>query len=485
MTESSIVCLFPGQGAFYQGVLQTLQQDIPRVHEIFDVIDEEAVRILGCEVTPVLFSTPSPSAESIQEESPDILPLAVYGISIAVYEELSRQGVTPDVLCGHSLGEYSALVCSGAFSIRQGAELLCHRLAALKQIQGDTGYMAAFGIGTGRGRDLVRIVGEECCAVAVENHTSQTVLAGTRDAMDTLVQIAKILNIPVKRIISAYAFHCPAVMQQVVEDFASRIRHIHNKNLQIPIFSPVLGRYYSDQDILTACLAEQLVQPVRFSEAIQQLYTNDCRIFIECGALKTLSVLVKNILRDPLATAIPCLDPAINGSSFTYALQLLNTTGVLSGEGKGSLHEYLLPEVSAKEFDLFWRQHGSRFISSVRDAFYADTRNSAEPAKSREKEKPRAVQPRVNQPDRSRSGIYDELVSLYARILEYPVEVFEESIDLEGELGVDSVKQMELFSKIQEQYTLPPLPDDFRLQDCNTLGKVTDLVYHTVCTTHE
>lgn len=486
MNESSIVCLFSGQGSYYQGVLETLQEDSPRVREIFDMIDEEASRIMECRVTPVLFSTPSPSLESIRTEAPDIMPLIVYGISVVVCEELKQRGVSPDILCGHSLGEHGALVCGGAFSIRQGAELLSHRQMVLKQhLAGDTGEMAAFGIGTGRARDLVRIVGEDHCSVAVENHTSQTVISGTSEAIDSLVQIAKILNILVKRLHSAYAYHCPAVMQPVIKDYAARIRHIHSKPLQIPVFSPILGRYYSDQDMLTECLAEQLVQPVRFSEAIQHFYTNGARIFIECGALKTLSVLVKNILRDPMATAIPCLDPAINGNSFTYALQLLGTAGVLSRENERGLRESLLPEVSPEAFDQFWRQHGPKFIATVRNAFYGNTRSPVPMPRLRQTEKREDILPGKDQPGPSRDTIYTELVSMYARALEYPEEVFEEDIDLEGELGVDSVKQMELFSRIQEQYSLPPLPEDFRLQDCNTMGKVTNLVYHTLCTTHE
>jgi acyl carrier protein len=80
----------------------------------------------------------------------------------------------------------------------------------------------------------------------------------------------------------------------------------------------------------------------------------------------------------------------------------------------------------------------------------------------------------------SREELFAEIVKLYATALEYPDEVFTEDVALEAELGVDSVKQAELIGRLAEQYNMPPRPEDFRLGDYDTLGKVTDFVYSQI-----
>ena len=77
----------------------------------------------------------------------------------------------------------------------------------------------------------------------------------------------------------------------------------------------------------------------------------------------------------------------------------------------------------------------------------------------------------------SREQLFRELVSVYAQALEYPEDVFTEDVELEAELGIDSVKQTELLARVSEQYQLPPKPADFRLAAYNTMGKITDFIY--------
>ena len=79
-------------------------------------------------------------------------------------------------------------------------------------------------------------------------------------------------------------------------------------------------------------------------------------------------------------------------------------------------------------------------------------------------------------PDMSRDRILREVAAMYAEALEYPEEVFTESVELEAELGIDSVKQTELLGRLSEKYNLPPRPADFRLSNYSTLGKVVDFV---------
>jgi acyl carrier protein len=82
----------------------------------------------------------------------------------------------------------------------------------------------------------------------------------------------------------------------------------------------------------------------------------------------------------------------------------------------------------------------------------------------------------------SRESVFREIVEIYAVALEYPNEVFTPDVELEAELGIDSVKQTELLGRLSEQYALPPRPADFRLSDYNTLGKVAEFVFNAMRT---
>lgn len=88
--------------------------------------------------------------------------------------------------------------------------------------------------------------------------------------------------------------------------------------------------------------------------------------------------------------------------------------------------------------------------------------------------------PAANSETLTRAALQAEIVALFAEAMEYPPEVFTEDVELEGELGIDSVKQMELLGKLEQRYRLPARPEDFRLSDYGTLRKITDFVFAAV-----
>jgi acyl transferase domain-containing protein len=493
MIHGKIAFLFPGQGAYFAGALRGLKEACPGVAECLGEIDEVGRKRLGKSVAGVLDGSLTVEIETLLREDPDLLQLAIYAISIAAYQVLESQGVRPDVLAGHSFGEIAAMVAGGAFTLAQGAEIVCDRVEALATLAGSDGYMAAVTMDESRAAKLIELVGNHEIAVAVENHSTQTVLSGTRTLMDTAAEISCLLKVSFSRLNSPYPFHSP-LMNPVVPKFAARLKRHPARKLKTPVYSAIMGRYYNEQDNLLECLAEHLILPVRFARAMRRLHQDGAGTFVECGALETLTKLTRKTLDEADIATVPCLVRDMSAAgSMRHAAMLLNGATATAAE-------LLLPDVEKTGFDAFWRERSARVTAFARSEFQAFQGKimavATQPAERLPQPMGATIQALPPQaapvvtgeaagapqvvpaaPALSRAQLFDELIATYASALEYPREVFSESVELEAELGVDSVKQTELFARVAETYGLPPSPPDFRLGDYQTLGKIADFVH--------
>jgi malonyl CoA-acyl carrier protein transacylase len=491
MSDAKAVALFPGQGAFSGAALKDVAAEFPQIAETLTRLDDVSKRRLNVSLSETLLGEAAPNIEELMKRSPDVLQLAIYATSIALYRILEAYGFKPSLLMGHSLGEISAMVCAGAFSDRDGAEIVCHRVEALRALGEGSGYMVAVGTNAARARQILELVEARSSAVAVENEDRQTVVSGTVAEMDAVTDVAKALQIPVVRLYSPYAFHSP-VVAPITGDFASRLSSLEQQPLTAQVYSPILGRYYSDSDRLTEQLAEHLSHPVRFADAIRAVHAEGARTFVECGALDTLSGIVKRILGNAEFTVVPCLVPGpADLQTLRSAIEMLTGKEVGPQPISHDLSELLPTGTDAATIGAFFAERGDQVRAFVESEFAAFREahgiGAAQPV-----EAPAPVAAAtadgvgavaaagVNGGAAGRDELFAEIVKLYATALEYPDEVFTEDVALEAELGVDSVKQAELIGRLAEQYDMPPRPEDFRLGDYDTLGKVTDFVYSQI-----
>jgi acyl transferase domain-containing protein len=476
MSDSRAGVLFPGQGAFSGAALKEVAAEFPQIAETLAEIDEVAERQLDVSLSETLLGESPPNIEELMRRSPDVLQLGIYATSMGLYRILEQYGFRPEILIGHSLGEISAMVCGGAFSVRDGAEIVCHRVQALRALGDRSGYMVALGTNATRARQMLELLGTQRSAVAVENEEGQTVASGDEKEMDAVTELAKVLHVPVVRLYSPYPYHSP-VLAPITADFAARLRNLAQQPLTRPVYSPILGRLYNDSDRLTDVLAEHLTHPVRFADAIRTAHGEGVRTFVECGALDTLSGIVRRILAGADVEVVPCL---ISGPAARQTLESAIET--LTGKAVGrpvaqDLADLLPAGTDAATVAAFFAERGERVRSFVQTEF-ENFRAAPAPAVAAAAAPASAGNGGVP----SRADLFAELVTLYATALEYPEEVFTEDVALEAELGVDSVKQAELFGRVAEKYGMPRPPDDFRLGEYDTLGKVTDFVFSQVGT---
>ncbi|MGY2062085.1 ACP S-malonyltransferase, partial [Nocardia gipuzkoensis] len=205
-------------------------------------------------VSDVLCAADAPGIDEMLRTNPDLLQLAIYGTSVAAYRLALARGMRPDVLVGHSFGEIAALVCGGAFTVTEGAEIVCHRDAALAAMGEVDGYQLALSADVAAVEQILLLIGDPRAVVAVENHAGQTVIAGPRGAIETAQAIAAALRIGAVPLKSAYPFHSPMLSEAAFE-FAARIRHIPRQRPRVEVYSPILGPAYRDGDDLAVALA--------------------------------------------------------------------------------------------------------------------------------------------------------------------------------------------------------------------------------------
>ncbi|HET9871809.1 MAG TPA: acyltransferase domain-containing protein [Propionibacteriaceae bacterium] len=473
--------IFPGQGAYFPGALTELRNSYPQVNRVFAEIDAALEVELNRPVSAEILDPAAPGIDEWLRRSPDVLQLAIYGVSVATQQILAAHGLKPTVLIGHSLGEIAALVSAGAFTVAEGAQIVWHRSAALRESATDDGYMAAIELDAARTEHLLRLVGDDHAVVAVENHPSQTVVSGPAAALDVAARLAADVRVGFTRLKAAYPFHSP-MLAAAAANFAERIADIPQKPMTVPVFSPILGRRYRDDDHLVAELATHFLRPVRFADAIRTVANDGVTVFVESGALHSLTAIVRRILVDSHPVAVAPLRPEPTETiALATALSELNEAGVLpTVDLADRLRSVLLPDVAPADFADFWAHHGADISAYARQE-YLNAQASAEVVEAASlitlgaATTPTAANG-TDTDGRSRSEVMQFLVQTYAEALEYPVDVFAEDTDLEAELGVDSVKQTELLARISDHYGLPPRPSDFRFADHNTLGRIADLV---------
>ncbi|MFI6933299.1 acyltransferase domain-containing protein [Streptomyces sp. NPDC050287] len=492
-TDLTTAFVFPGQGGFDGTALRRAKETYPQVQRVFARLDTTTEALFSRRISDILFGPEQTDLRSLLAGDSWMSQVAIYGAGLAAHEILADQGVRPDVLAGHSLGEITALVAAGAFSAEDGVRIVAQRVAVIERHDGVDGRMVALSAGADRVRMLLGLLDHPLLAVATENHDEQTVVSGPDAVLDQVTAIAAQLNIGAIEIDAPFPFHTPALAPAAPE-FEAYVRTLEQHPLRLPVYSPILQRYYEPGEALAGRLAEHFVQPVRFAAAVRRLHRDGVSTFVEAGGRPALSKLVTRLTKGSDVRSLPTLSLDDGGRLVLDAtLRELRDAGLADPHGPSGtgLAELLAPSVPSHVFEEYWKAHGHEVVERIR----ADLETFGEPEPEQEQEPeqaPGAVTPEPvapeteSQEDRARQAppdaaldrdeLFAELRTLYAEALEYPEEVFEAGVQLEAELGVDSVKQVELLTRVSQRYGLPPREADFRLAPYNTLDAIADFV---------
>lgn len=290
---TKIAYIFPGQGSQTVGMGKDLFDNFAVSRRIF----EEADEALGFSLTEMCFNGTAEDLALTANTQPAILTT-----SVAAFRAMEAEGFPlPDFVAGHSLGEYSALVAAGAMSFTDAVRTVRKRGTYMQEaVPVGVGAMAAI---LGLPLETVEIACDEAsegevCSPANINSPAQIVIAGNAEAVDRAIEFLKERGAKraIKLNVSA-PFHCD-LMFPAQERLAEDLAKIEFNDLRFPIIENVSADANSKGERVRVALTEQVSCPVRWAQSVETLLAEEVETFIEVGAGKVLSGLVRQINRD-------------------------------------------------------------------------------------------------------------------------------------------------------------------------------------------
>lgn len=281
--------VFPGQGAQFVGMGKDLYDNVPMAKEMF----EKANGILGFRITDIMFSGTDEELKQTKVTQP-----AIFLHSVILAKALGSD-FKPDMVAGHSLGEFSALVAAGALGFEDGLTLVSKRATAMqKACEQNPSTMAAI---LGLADETV----EEICASidgvvvpANYNCPGQLVISGSNEAVEAAC--AKLTEAGAKRALKLNvggAFHSP-LMEPARVELKAAIKAAPFAAPVCPVYQNVDAKPYTDPEKIKANLIAQLTAPVRWTQIVQNMIADGADTFVELGPGNVLQGLVKKVNRE-------------------------------------------------------------------------------------------------------------------------------------------------------------------------------------------
>ncbi len=288
--EHNTAFVFPGQGSQYAGMGKDVAAAFPAARRVFDDIDAA----LGFSISQLCFDGPDDQLKLTENTQPAIL-----AVSLAIHAVLEERGATRrDVVAGHSLGEYSAIVSVGGLTPADAAQLVRMRGRFMQEaMPAGSGGMAAL---IGPSVDEVTSICEEAAegdvvSIANINAPGQIVIAGTKAGIDRAIAVAKArgvrraLPLPVSA-----PFHC-ALMKPAEERLKPLLDDAPFKDLWMSLVSNVDASPIGTSTAVRNALVRQVASPVRWVESVQKMVSMGVRRFVEIGPGAVLTGLIKRI----------------------------------------------------------------------------------------------------------------------------------------------------------------------------------------------
>ncbi len=287
--------IFPGQGAQFPGMAKKLYEENETAHNLF----EQANDILGFRITDVMFGGTDEELKQTNVTQP-----AIFLHSVILF--LTSPGLSPDMVAGHSLGEFSALIANKALSFEDGLRLVAKRAAAMQRAcEINPSTMAAIlGLEDARVEEVCASVSDQIVVAANYNCPGQLVISGSIEGIRTACEKMKeagakrALVLPV-----GGAFHSP-LMEPARQELQAAIAATNFSAPTCPVYQNVDAMPYTDPAQIQQNLINQLTAPVRWTQTVQKMMENGAGRFTEVGPGSVLQGLVKKINREAVTDGV-------------------------------------------------------------------------------------------------------------------------------------------------------------------------------------
>ncbi|MFO0592926.1 MAG: SDR family NAD(P)-dependent oxidoreductase [Polyangiaceae bacterium] len=298
-----VAFLYTGQGSQYVGMLGTLRKMESIVASVFTEADKVMTPLLGRPLSRFIFVDEGDEAAKARAEEDlkqtAITQPAILATDIALTRLLGAYGVFPDMVMGHSLGEYGALVASGALPFADALEAVSARGREMTKVSvADNGWMVAV---TAPIEEIKKVVAESSGYVVIANlnSRSQAVIGGASAAVEDAMKALQAKGFQCVRLPVSHAFHT-SIVAPASGPLRSVLERLHVAPPKVPVVANVTGELYPMHEgarpEMIDLLSKQVAAPVEFVKGLETLYAQGARVFVEVGPKKALAGFVDDVL---------------------------------------------------------------------------------------------------------------------------------------------------------------------------------------------
>ena len=286
-----VAFVFPGQASQYPGMGRELAEKYAAARAVF----EEADKALGFSVSKLCFEGTDEELKLTANTQPAILT-----VSVAAARVLAEKGLEPDFVAGHSLGEYSALVCAGSLKFADAVRLVRKRGTYMQDAvpQGIGAMAAIMGLSHAVVADVCkRAANGDICTPANLNSPEQTVISGHAGAIKRAVELASQAGAKRAVILQVSAPFHSALMTPMQEKLEKDLRSTEFSKLRVPLATNVDADTIETGSEAREALIRQVSMPVRWEESVRLLIDEGVNTFVEVGPSRVLTGLLRQIER--------------------------------------------------------------------------------------------------------------------------------------------------------------------------------------------
>ncbi|MCB9469472.1 MAG: SDR family NAD(P)-dependent oxidoreductase [Candidatus Obscuribacterales bacterium] len=563
VADNKIGFLFPGQGSQRPDMLLDLSLHFPEIRQELEEADKALANCLEKPLSTFVYPPPTFDQKSLAHRKHElddtrVSQPALGTLDMASMKILDSFGIKPDMVAGHSYGEYVALWAAGVLNKDALTEISAERGQILSAPHEPGSMLAVFSSG-----GIVESLVDDHDGVTIANHNSplQTVVAGSSTSIESFSAKAQDLGLVVKSVAVSQAFHSP-LMESASQELADKLRKLEFSKPKLAIFSNTTGEAYSkDPEQIRETLIEHTTAAVKFSHQLKNMQAAGAKVIIECGPGAILTALVESNFPDREVVALSLEKPGKDGFiqlltvlaqlwSLGYPLDLnrlfedrwghsdyasieaqiesrksskLNyrvnsnhlidlNSGKAIGRTKkrttGTLSEkrQTVPKVMPSSFSdnsveqvmLAYQKNlldaTNNFIDAQKEvmlAYLKEARSSDSPKAAKvdpstwltssrdfqqelvEQQLPVTESP-TPEPTTGQTLEIEKLIErLYDIVSErtgYPIEMLDPTLDLEADLGIDSIKRIEIFNSFRKL-----LPSDFKFELESAIEELAEL----------
>jgi len=301
-----IAFLFTGQGSQYINMGRVLYETQPLFRETLEECDRLLQPYLENSILEVIYPDNAKESNSFLIDQTAYTQPALFALEYALAKLWESWGIKPDVVMGHSVGEYVAATVAGVFSLEDGLKLIAHRGRLMQQLP-HGGKMLSVMASFEKVNQLIAPYTEKV-AIAAINGPESTVISGAAGVVETVKEILDAQGIKTKLLQVSHAFHSP-LMEPILAEFEAVANQITYHQPNIPLISNVTGTR-ADKSIATASYwVDHVRQPVRFAQSMETLHQGDSEVFLEIGSKPILLGMGRQCLPEAVGVWLPSLRP--------------------------------------------------------------------------------------------------------------------------------------------------------------------------------